>query len=278
MGIAGLLSSADNLTAVILACFALAAIIRPAYRRTIGSRRSTARDLDRVVVGVPVNYVESMFGQPLLIQPWHRTETGEPITTRRLYDARHGWLIVTERDGAVVAYAFTVTDHKFSYDLTRCTYGQIKGRLGHTTYAQLYDGLAVDVASFAGAYSYSYVETHYLGRPGMYQRYALSEYGAGTSSTDPSSVFELGVIEPPEDSVVRRLEEPLAARVAQHRNRGRPDTIAVVGEAVGQAFVSRPGDDYTMGSETMRRFRAAGPRGWRPRSDSWWRRARKRLR
>ena len=213
--------------------------------------------------------MESWFGLPVYIQPQRRfTSEGvelEPDGETRLYNARHGWLTVHYRSELVIAFGFMITDPWFRFEISPICRGVVTGKLGRSTYAEIWDGHLTPTA-FIGAYNWGYQEAVNFGRGGNYQTYyfANTMHGwSGRGSVHDSS-YGLGTLfwlsrgnesEAP-------FEEP---SLQEYRRMIAPDTVGLNGddlplaEALGWTGVVFDMDD-------MRNIEGNGPKGWLSRS------------
>ena len=142
-----LLSSADSLTAVLVAILVLRPALIRWYEGTIGARVVARRRLSSLSIGNPRAFVESLFGVPLYdelrlgrrpeyTRP-HELEIQEIEIHLRLYRFRYGWVTGHYVDDTLVAFGFVVSDPRLKFDLTRFSWGQLSGTLGRTPFANL---------------------------------------------------------------------------------------------------------------------------------------------
>lgn len=243
MSIKDMLGSLDNVTASVVAIVLILGMGRGLYRKTIGSRRTERSKLDSLSCGNPLEYVENLFGPSRhrntsigLLRP--QTEHSSPdraSVERRVYKTTYGWLTVHFVDAAVVGYAFTLTHKRFRYDLTVQSFGQIRGVLGHRTFADFHPDKPQHGELFIGASECDYTEFVEFGRPGQYQSYGLAASMSGWSNARPSfegvSPTAWGAYEKPKKKL-RLPELELSfegSPLARFRKNTAPDTFSVFG-------------------------------------------------
>lgn len=241
MGFKDWLGSLDNLTAFVVASVIIGGMGVRWYRRTIGSKRDLQAKLDQLTCGNPLDYVEGVFGPSvyrnttmgIVHSPEDYATSNRVQVERRVYRTKYGWLTVHFVDAAVLAYAFTLTDKRFHFDLSIQSFGQIRGTLGHRSFHELNPELPNHGELFIGASEYDYTEFMEWGRPGRYQSYGLAATMSGWSNARPSfeqvSPVAWGAYKEPKKKL--RLPELKlsfeSSLLKQFRKRTAPDTFAV---------------------------------------------------
>lgn len=285
-------STADNITAIAVASFVLVRAGTTAWRRTLGSRRVTARAIRSLTPGNPIELVEGLFGQHIYSHTYSLPSfEGEGKVTeynieQRLYNARHGWLTVHYNTGKVSAFAFMLTDKRFRFRLDETCRGMVTGTLGRSTFQEICNETPSILNVFTGAYNWGYSEIHYYGRPGNYQHYAFSNtmFGWSAKRTDFDGIFNLEVAGHFDRSAVPNSD---LERLKRYRRGSAPDTVAVFGLGHGVGEPAPGSGSYDQ--DDMRNLEGSGPKGWRSRSSfdrrerrllpirriQWWYRARR---
>jgi hypothetical protein len=74
------------------------------YRRTIGSRRDNASQLNQLAAGVTTRWAEERLGPPAFARAVSlRGDEGRQAVTELVYRTRHAWVqLLTDAEGAVV--------------------------------------------------------------------------------------------------------------------------------------------------------------------------------
>ena len=176
--------------------------VKARWRKTLGSRRSLAAQLNRLAAGTSLEYLTALLGVPAMR---HDEENGMVV---HIYSTRHAWVEVhlELRTGTVTGFAITVTDSKFHFSVETLTFGQFSIRLGKSTFSDIANdewGSPNSVRWSLGARSILYAEHYYRGNPGGYQNYvfAFNQLGVGTCGMDapePEPSYEDGKFtEPP---------------------------------------------------------------------------------
>ena len=90
------------------------------WRKTLGSRRILAAQLNRLAAGTSLEYLTALLGVPAMR---HNEENGLVV---HIYATRHAWIEVRlePRTGTVIGFAITVTDRKFDFSVETLTFGQ----------------------------------------------------------------------------------------------------------------------------------------------------------
>lgn len=262
--------SADNITATLVASVVIYQLTHKMYARTVGSKKHLRAKLDALTCGNPVEYVTSLFGEPVYKdQPAVRGSTirhyKAVAVERRLYSTAHGWLVVHFAEGAVGAYAFTVTNRRFKYDIASQTFGLAVGVLGHNTFHEISPVKPDSVESFIGAATYGYSEISYHGRPGRYQNYGLSSTMNGRSNI-PGGPIPPGCIRWGRFSEQHETFEEVSSEderaVSTYRMQSSPDTFAVFGPDFDPFIYNYLDASGSVHHDRLRIIGGKGPRGW----------------
>ncbi len=143
------------------------------WSRTVGSRRTVARQLDGIACGVTLGYLQARLGSPAFRRPCFDLVE----LTWRL---PHVWFCGLVADDSLLAFAITVTDPRFGYDCRHLTFGLLPVRLGRDPLATAPDPVGTTVS--IGARRFYVTDEHYFGNPGAYQRYLLAHNDQGVGS------------------------------------------------------------------------------------------------
>lgn len=199
------------------------------YRRTIGSRRHIASQLNQLACGVTREYVNGLLGVPA----FHRRLTDE--VEEFVYRTPHAWVqILTNMDGDVARVAITATDRKFKFRTTCLTFRHLSIRLLKDSFtAATESGSAPEGVSISiGARRFSYAESFYFGNPGNYQHYVLAYNDAGSDGdADFGSLSASGITSSAEGALLRPSESPAGSSlwdnpaVQSFRRNSRPNTL-----------------------------------------------------
>jgi hypothetical protein len=134
-----------------------------------------------MVVGVTGDHVRSLFGVPVM----QNKSPGVTGAVDYFYMTNHAWIVTREMDGVVLQWSITVTDAKFKIDLQDLTFGLVRGKLGHTTFAESIEGYDGQYEE-QGAAAYTYAECRYFGRPSAYQTFVFTYNRDGVGTCAPS--------------------------------------------------------------------------------------------
>jgi hypothetical protein len=167
-------ATADNVTAVLVAATIIAASVRAVAVRTVLRRRAIRIGLNSLGPSVNAEYVRGLFGAPVY-GSIDSTGAGTLI-----WDVQAGYLAILFDGSSARVLEFTVTDHRFHFDVQTFTQNGAKGRLGRSTYVQMMD--AESGIFKLGARRMSYIEQSYLGNPGGYCTVYLGYSDAGSDS------------------------------------------------------------------------------------------------
>jgi hypothetical protein len=155
------------------------------WRKTLGSRRILAAQLNRLAAGTSLEYLTALLGVPAMR---HNEENGLVV---HIYATRHAWIEVRLEPGTgtVIGFAITVTDRKFNFSVETLTFGQFSIQLGKSMFSEIADdewGSPNSVRWSLGARSILYAEHYYRGNPGGYQNYvfAFNQLGVGACGMD----------------------------------------------------------------------------------------------
>jgi hypothetical protein len=144
------------------------------YKATLGRRRILRRNLNRMACGVPLDYVDSMFGPAVL----SRKKEGRVYRT---YRAKEALIFVTapDKEDGVDAYAITLRRRSFRFNTSQLTSGQLVVQLPKDKFSTAPEDLRQGSRVEIGARRFGYVETFYFGNPGKYLQFALAYNDAG---------------------------------------------------------------------------------------------------
>ena len=162
--LSGVIEPALTLAAAIGLVWGIYGGVRAFWRRTWGSRRDLTRRIDKLGIGLSGDYVEELFGKPLLRSAGDDGET-------RTFLPRHAWVSVSlQGDGSVAAFSVTTVDPRFNYSTAKQTFGLIPIRVGRSTFEE-----AMTIARgsageelIIGAHRCDYRQRHYLANLGAY--------------------------------------------------------------------------------------------------------------
>ncbi len=170
MAFGELIGIGASTAAVLAACYGGGVFSLSIWRRTIGSRRHTARQIDQLACGVTYDYVVDLLGKPAFRRP---------VSSLIEYTWRtpHTWVCALFRDEAAAGFAVTVIDSKFHFDCSHLTFDQMRVQLGRSmlTDAPLRGSSEIAI----GARRLSVKDTHYFGNSGAHQTYILAHNDAG---------------------------------------------------------------------------------------------------
>lgn len=256
-------STADNITATLVAAFVISQTGRSLYVRTIGSRRVAARAIRSLTPGNPIELIEDRFGLPLYSQTYSQEpldfETAETyLIEQRLYNAKHGWLTVHYNKGKLCAFAFMLTDPKFKFSINATSRGVLSGTLGRTGYFEIWPHTPPHVELFLAAYNWGYAEANSYGRGGNHQTYILANTMNGWTSMR-GSIEGYVVIDGGANSLDDASVEDLAT-IDRYRRASAPDTIGLVGE--GFRITNWNPCAIAYDQDDLRNLEGVGPRGW----------------
>lgn len=157
------------------------------WRRSVfGRRRAQARLLDQLACGEPIARVETWLGFAVVTE-------GDTHT----YELPGAWVQVTEIDGVVASFSVTVRSSKMWYDTSRLTVGNLRLRLGRSTFSHIDPhGTVPDSAYAEGNRRVGYAQLYYFGNPGHYQGYVVGYniIGAGDISAGYSDAREADAV------------------------------------------------------------------------------------
>lgn len=226
------------------------------YRRTAGRRRDLVRRLDRLGTSAQLSFFTSVLGEPPAMR--RRVRWQNPVydeeghvaghTNREghenLYINRYAFIqALTDEDETVIAYSLTTRHRRFHpryqtsggfKESRRTRLGKdrevfhpgIDVRLGKTPFSAVRD--PGSARGWLGARRMGYIETHYLGNPGLYQSFVLGINDGGLDPNPESLVTLL------HKSGFEFVVEPGGAiqsvpGLAEFRRLGKPNTLTVIG-------------------------------------------------
>jgi hypothetical protein len=190
------------------------------YRRTLGSRRDLTKRLNRIDLGVTLEYLATFFGPPK-----YATTSKNSGWAINLYEEKHATLsIVLNEELAVGAYSIAIQDRRFRFDVNPLTKQQFKVQLGRTKFEEI--GIPNDgIRSTLGANFMSYGELHYTGRPGGYRYFYFGHSTSGAGQTEVPPNWSEGRFgssgRPPE------AERP-SSEITRYRGRSTINTIIIM--------------------------------------------------
>lgn len=209
------------------------------YRRTIGSRRDLASQLNQLAAGVTTRWVEERLGAPAFVRAVDSgAAAGRQATTELIYRARHAWVqVLADREEAVVRFSITVTDPKFRFSTRDLTHYQLDLKLGRSRFSEIRTefGTPSGCSLRVGAHNFEYSEAYYFGNPGNYQHYVFSHNDSGTGRFDPyagggPTWCQDGVLKfnaPPREG--HPVFDPKARYAAEFRRKTIVNTLTILG-------------------------------------------------
>lgn len=229
------LTAFDVFTGGTGALVASAAIIRSswsAWQHTFGRRRTFASRIGTLRIGMSTQFVVQTLGVPTFGSVTERDRKDAFSEVRPVWWTPFG-LLACEFDGGQL-WAFTVmtTDRWFRPRLDALTKGQLSGRLGARTFAELVAELPEAISNQHGASTINYAERHYFGRPGAYNDLLLNASSFGSPTPSP-----LGF------TVDRGDYEGLHSEVGQYRKLTTPNALTVCAGGKGGRLGVQPDAD-----------------------------------
>jgi hypothetical protein len=276
-----------ELLTALLAAIALAGIVRGIYRRTLGRRGDRYDRLRRLGTNAQLTFFTSVLGDPPAMrrtvegQVTRFDENGKRYSEPRRYieavyiDRDFYVHVVADEDETVHTYSVTTRRKRFRpsfrppgaffaerpwplrrWERTRYRVRRTKKvTLGKSRFADL--DRPDNAASWVGAHTAHYFETHYLGNPGYYQTFIYSindtgawAYDAPFNATEPDMRWgfshapvdpKLALAEaaalahaghkPDEEEIAELLQDdpPLPDALQRFRRQARINTYTVVG-------------------------------------------------
>ena len=180
------------------------------YQNTRGSRSRTARRLNQLACGQPLDYVVSLFGPPVLSREFH-----DSMTEYVFYTPHALVQLLADAVSGTARLSITVTDEHFAFRVRDLTFGQADIRLGKSRFWNLLQEQTGQLIR-SGAGRVNYVEEHDFGSLGADQSYLFAFNDAGVGD------FDHGALQEPE-----RLSS--AGGLQSFRSATTINTLTVVG-------------------------------------------------
>jgi hypothetical protein len=156
----GALGLAASAVAVIAAVRAFEGLARRWWRRSLGARRHQQALIDQLVCLESMAYVRQFLGEPVFTQP---LLGGREL----LYRLPGSWVWILSVNDSVMAFGVTVTKRRMFVRTDWMSAGQLKLKLGRSTFGTMKATSEASSARFVmGARNAWYDEEYYFGNPG----------------------------------------------------------------------------------------------------------------
>ena len=193
---------------------------RDLWKDTGGRRKSQAVVLDKLACGSSQLFVDELLGTP----QFFFSVDGDNGQQQRIHRLRGAWVTAEYEQGSLYCFSITIIKESMSYDISRLTFGMLRGRLGNASFSDVVGTVGPNgVSAWLSARRSGYSEHYYFGNPGGYQEFWVSanECGAGRWKKPPPSEYRDGSYRSLPDGT---NEEPIPDRAAIPAN-----TLTVLG-------------------------------------------------